>query len=173
MKQWYVVQVYSGYEEAVKKDLLLRIKERSSDLFGDILVPSARSKGFFALSQGAEDERLFPGYVLVEMEKISESMNVVLNVPKVLRFLGGIDPVALTRDEVFRITSQIKGDVFVAPVKKVDFSIGNEVDICEGPFSGFVGIIDKVDDDSEKLTVMVSIFGRLTPVELPFGHVKK
>ena len=173
MKRWYVIQVYSGYEEAVKKDLSLRIKGLGGDLFGEVLVPSARLKNFFMLGQEAEDERLFPGYVLVEMEKTPETLSLVSNVPKVLKFLGGKDPVPLTTDEVRRIVAQVKGEVVVAPTNKVEFVSGSEIEIQEGPFSGFFGIIDSIDEENERLTVMVSIFGRLTPVELSFDQVKK
>ena len=173
MKRWYVVQVYAGYEDVVKDDLLRRIAQRKDDLFGQILVPSARLKSFFSLGQEPEDERLFPGYVLVEMEKTPESINFVSSTPKALKFLGGRDPASLTSKEVERILSQVRGDVIVTTSREECFAIGSEVDIGDGPFSGFVGIVDKVDEEGEKLTVMVSIFGRLTPVELTFDQVKR
>lgn len=172
MKRWYVLQVYAGYEDIVKDDLLRRIAQRKDDLLGEILVPSTRLKSFFALGQEPEDERLFPGYVLVEMEKTPETISFVSSTPKILKFLGGNDPAALTPQEVKRVISQIKGEVVISTTKGERFIVGNEVDIIEGPFSGFVGIVDRVEDESEKLTVMVSIFGRLTPVELAFDQVK-
>jgi transcriptional antiterminator NusG len=89
-----------------------------------------------------------------------------------MRFLGGKDPVPLSTKEISRIVSQIKGEIAVG-VEKEEFIVGNEVEIKEGPFAGFVGIIDKVDKSNEKLTVMVSIFGRMTPVELGFNQVKQ
>lgn len=173
MKRWYVVQVYAGYEDAVRDDLLRRIAKRKDELFGEVLVPSARLKSFFALGEEPEDERLFPGYVLVEMEKNPESMSFVSGTPKVLKFLGGSDPASLTPNEIKRVLSQVRGEVVVSTTKGEQFVVGNEVDITDGPFTGFVGIIDKVDDEGEKLTVMVSIFGRLTPVELTFDQVKR
>ncbi len=173
MKRWYVAQVYAGYEEAVQKDILRRIREKADERFGDVLIPSATVKNFFSMDDQEEDERLFPGYILVEMEKVQETINIVTSTPRVIKFLGGVDPAPLSRKEVERILGQIKGEVVVAAAVKNDFIAGNEVDIQEGPFTGFVGIIDKVDDESERLTVMVSIFGRLTPVELSFDQVKK
>ncbi len=175
MKRWYVVQVYAGYEEAVKKDLERSIVELNNEWFGQVLVPSAKMKSVFAVTneEGPEEERLFPGYVLVEMEKTPDTMSIVSSVPRVTKFLGGKDPVALQKKEVDRILSQVSGEVAVASGSKQDFAVGNEVDIKEGPFAGFVGIIDKIDEESEKITVMVSIFGRLTPVELGFDQVKK
>ena len=172
MKRWYVAQVFAGYEEIVRDDLLRRIAQRGDDVFGDILVPSAQLKSLFSFGEQPEDERLFPGYVLVEMEKAPEAIGFVTSTPRVLKFLGGNDPIALSQKEVNRIISQVKGDVVVTATIEEYFVVGNEVDIKVGPFTGFVGIIDKIDEDSEKLTVMVSIFGRLTPVELTFDQVK-
>ncbi len=173
MKRWYVAQVYAGYEEIVKKDLERRIVELQNDLFGQVLIPSAKLKSFFVAEDEAQDERLFPGYVLIEMEKTPESLSIVSSTPKLLKFLGGENPTPLSKREIDRILSQVSGEVAVAAAKKEEFVVGKEVDITEGPFTGFVGIVDKVDEESEKLTVMVSIFGRLTPVELTFDQVKK
>ncbi len=172
MKRWYVAQVFAGYEEIVRDDLLRRIAQRSDDFFGEVLVPSAQLKSLFSFGEQPEDERLFPGYVLVEMEKSPEAIGFVTSTPRVLKFLGGYDPIALSQKEVNRIISQVKGDVVVTATREEYFVVGNEVDIKVGPFAGFVGLIDKIDEDSEKLTVMVSIFGRLTPVELTFDQVK-
>lgn len=172
MKQWYVVQVYAGYEETVKNDLEKQIakKELQSD-FGEILVPSAKMKSFFQ-AQEATDEQLFPGYVLIEMEAKPETMQLVNSSLRVLKFLGGKNPIPLSKKEIDRIVSQMKGEVVVAK-DKTEFAVGQEVEIQDGPFAGFVGIIDKVDEENEKLTVMVSIFGRMTPVELGFNQVKR
>lgn len=172
MKRWYVIQVYAGYEEQVRSDLSMRIKQEGlENLFGDILVPSAKLKEFFSATE-AKDERLFPGYVLVEMESTPEAIRFVTSSPKVLKFLGGKEPVALSKKEIDRIISSMKGEVVVSSTKP-EFVEGGEIEITGGPFAGFVGIVDKVDKEAEKLTVMVSIFGRLTPVELSFDQVKR
>ena len=172
MKRWYVVQVYPGYEERVKVDLMLRGKEQGLEaLFGEILVPSARLRGFFETEE-ERNQQLFPGYVLVEMETAQESIRLVQSCPRVSRFLGGREPSALSPKEVERIMSQMRGEVAVA-ARQSEFTVGNEVEIRDGPFAGFVGIVDKIDDEAEKLTVMVSIFGRMTPVELGFDHIKR
>lgn len=173
MKRWYVAQVYPGYEDAVKKDLERRVKELQTDLIGQVLVPSARAKNVFFQEEGEEDERLFPGYILIEMDKTPDAMAIVCSTPKLSRFLGGREPVPLTKKEVARVLSQVSGEVVIASPKKEEFVLGSEIEINEGPFAGFVGIIDKIDESNEKLTVMVSIFGRLTPVELTFDQVKK
>lgn len=172
MKHWYVVQVYAGYEEAVKSDLEKQIaKKELQDLFGQILVPSAKMKAFF---QGEEpvDEQLFPGYVLIEMVDAPEAFRLVNSSLRVLKFLGGKNPIPLSKKEIDRILSQMKGEVVVAK-DKTEFAVGQEVEIQDGPFAGFVGIVDSVDEESEKLTVMVSIFGRMTPVGLGFNQVKR
>lgn len=173
MKRWYVAQVYAGYEETVQKDLLRRIKETSDQRFGQILVPSVRLKNFFMVDAEEQDERLFPGYILIEMELDQATLNMVTSTPKVLKFLGGEIPAPLTEKEVERMLAQVKGGVVVTASVKSEFVVGSEIDITEGPFSGFVGIVDKIDEEGERLTVMVSIFGRLTPVELTFDQVKK
>lgn len=173
MKRWYVVQVYAGYEEGVKADLEKRIQDAGAeDLFGQILVPSARMQSMFSMGEEQENEQLFPGYVLVEMELVPQAMRLVLSSHRVSKFLGGKDPVPLSQKEVDRVLSQVRGDVVVAS-KKSDFVEGSEVDITDGPFAGFVGIIEKINEDDERLTVMVSIFGRMTPVELNFNQVKR
>jgi len=173
MKRWYVVQVFAGYEDAVKVDLEKHIQESDlQDSFGEVLIPSAKMKSFFESVDEAKDQQLFPGYVLVEMELAPETVRFVLESPRVLRFLGGRNPMPLAKKEIEKIVSQMKGEVIVSSEKE-GFAIGAEVDISEGPFAGFVGVIDKIDYENEKLTVMVSIFGRMTPVELGFNQVKK
>lgn len=172
MKRWYVIQVYTGFEEIVKLDLEKRIKEEGlQDLFGDVLMPSGQVASFFEVDK-EKKEKIFPGYLLVQMEMIPETFNLVAKIARVSRFLGGKDPVALSNKEVERIFAQMSGKLPVADEKQF-FTIGSEVHISSGPFAGFVGIIDKIDEEREKLTVMVSIFGRLTPVELGFDQVKK
>lgn len=170
MKRWYVVQVYANYEESIKKDLLRRIQELGlQELFGEILIPSVKLKQFFAVEE-EQDEQLFPGYMLVEMEMVPESMRAVMASPRVFKILGGREPVPLTKKEIDRVLAQVKGEVAVA-AKKTELIVGGEVTVKEGPFEGFVGVVDKIDEENEKITVMVSIFGRMTPVELSFNQV--
>ncbi len=172
MKKWYVIQVYAGYEEQIAADLKKQIElELLQSLFGEVLIPSAKVKALFAGQE--EDQRLFPGYVLVEMELTPEAMRLVKSIPRVSKFLGGKEPVAISRKELDRIMATVKGERPVVAIEKKEFIEGAEVDIVSGPFAGFVGIIDKVDQAAERLTVMVSIFGRLTPVELGFDQVKR
>ena len=172
MKRWYVVQVYAGYEEIVKADLLKRMEELGLEhLFGQILIPSAKMKQFFDAGDSMQDQQLFPGYMLIEMEAIPESIRLVSSTTRIVRFLGGKEPAPLAQKEIDRVLAQMKGEVIVSG-EKHEFEAGKEVEIKEGPFAGFIGIIDAIDDESEKLTVMVSIFGRMTPVELSFDQIK-
>lgn len=173
MKRWYVVQVYAGYEEIVKADLNKRIEEEGMhDLFGQVFIPSTKIKQLFDVEEEAKDQQLFPGYILIEMEAVPQAIRLVAKTSRVLRFLGGSQPVPLSQKEIDRILSQVKGE-YAVPSSGHEFEVGKEVEIKEGPFAGFVGIIDKIDEESERLTVMVSIFGRLTPVELGFNQIKR
>lgn len=174
MKRWYVLQVYPGYEERVKKEIQSLIaKECLDDDFGQILVPSAKLKPLFdgAMDKGFQEQQLFPGYVLVEMEMSVRTMSVSLASPRAVRFLGGDQPVPMSNQEVSRVVSQMKGEIAIVQEKE-EFVVGQEVEIKDGPFAGFVGVIDKTDKHNERLIVMVSIFGRMTPVELAFDQVK-
>jgi transcriptional antiterminator NusG len=168
MKRWNVIQVYAGYEEFIKTDILRRIKEAHlEDSFGEILIPSAKVKPFFEMNAViTQGQQLFPGYILLEMDSTPEAIRLVTHVPRVLRLLGSLNP-----KEVDRLLAQMRGEVSL-PVEKHEFEVGKEVEIFQGPFAGFFGIVDAVDEENEKLTVMVSIFGRMTPVELGFEQIK-
>lgn len=174
MKQWYVIQVQVGGEGVVKTDLQKRIEETGlADKFGEIMVPSAKVREFFGEdAEGEKDQQLFPGYVLVEMDAAPEAVRLVLQMPRVVRFLGGTNPVPLSKREIEQVLAQMRGEVAVS-VEKNQFEVGKEIEIKSGAFAGFVGIVDAVDEENEKLTVMVSIFGRMTPVELGFDQVKR
>lgn len=171
--QWYVIQVYAGYEEIVKAELEKSIKEEDlQDKFGDILIPSAKMRQFFSSGDAMKNQQLFPGYILVQMVDEPETFRLVSKTPRVLRFLGGRAPAPLSQNEIDRILSQTKGEIVVSG-QQPQFELGKEIEIKEGPFAGFMGIIDSIDEENEKLTVMVSIFGRMTPVELTFEQVKR
>jgi transcriptional antiterminator NusG len=172
MKRWYVVQVYTGFEDIVKTDIEKRAQEEDlQDLLGEILIPAGEITSFFAENK-SKKEKIFPGYLVIQIDLTGDMYRLVASTPRVTRFLGGEAPVPLSDKEVERIFAQISGKLLV-PHEKTTFIVGSEIQIASGPFSGFVGIIDKVDDDREKITVMVSIFGRHTPVELGFDQIKK
>lgn len=171
MKHWYVLQIYAGYEDKIKKDLHKKIVEHSlQDKIGQVFVPSAKMKKTFAAEE--EDQQLFPGYMLIEAEMSPDILHMVTESPRVIRFLGGKNPVPLSKKEVNRIFEKVETGVTLSE-DKVEFSVDGEVTIIEGPFAGFVGVVEKVDVDTERLTVMVSIFGRMTPVGLRFDQVEK
>lgn len=170
-RRWYVVQVYTGFEDRVQADLEKRIEEEGAEhLFGQVLVPRGDMISVFTGDEPSK-EKIFPGYLLINMEMIGEAHRLVVKLPRVSRILGGESPMALSDKEVERIFKQIEGGLSVS-TEKSTFSVGSEVHIASGPFSGFFGVIDKVDDEHERVTVMVSIFGRMTPVELGFDQVK-
>ena len=172
MKRWYVVQVYTGFEDIVKTDIEIRFKEEElTDLLGQVVVPTGEASSFFAEAK-SKKEKIFPGYLLIHMDMTGDTFRLVSSAPRVTRFLGGESPVPLSDKEVDRIFAQMSGKLAV-PHEKTSFVSGSEVQIASGPFSGFTGIIDKVDEDRDRITVMVSIFGRMTPVELGFDQVKK
>lgn len=172
MKQWYVLQIYAGYEDKIKADLEYRIAHSSvQESFGEIMFPSAKMKQVFS-SIEEESQQLFPGYMLVQMKLSPESMGLVLETPRVLRFLGGKNPAPLSQKEIDRVLEKVQGGVVLSGNQN-ELVVDSEVTIIDGPFSGFVGVVEKVEQDSERVTVMVSIFGRMTPVELRFDQVKK
>lgn len=171
MKRWYVVQVYTGFEDRVKADLEKRVEEQGAqELFGEVLVPKGEMVSLLA---GASEtkEKIFPGYLLVNMEMVGEAHRLVATTPRVTRFLGGEQPMSLSDREVERIFSQMEGGLSVSTDKSL-FVEGSEVQIIDGAFSGFSGVIEKVDEEHERVTVMVSIFGRMTPVELGYDKIK-
>jgi transcription termination/antitermination protein NusG len=172
MKKWFVVQVLAGYEDRIRADLLKSIEEQGlHDKFGEILIPAAKAKPTYGAEQ-IDDQQLFPGYMLLEMEPEQATIRLVAKTPRISRFLGGKEPSPISDKEIERILAQIRGEVVVS-VEKHTFEPGSEVEINEGPFAGFMGIIESMDEEHEKLTVMVSIFGRMTPVELAFDQVKR
>ncbi len=174
MKKWYVIQVLAGYEDRIRADLLKTIEEKGlQDKFGDILIPSAKAKSSHEeVLKNPEEQYLFPGYMLVELEPVQEALRLVTQTPRISRFLGGKEPLALSPSEMERVLAQIRGEVVVSREKHA-FETGSETEITDGPFAGFMGIIEAIDETHERLTVMVSIFGRMTPVELAFDQVKR
>jgi len=173
MKKWYVIQIFAGYENIVKADIEKSIEEKSlQDYFGQILIPSVRVKQFFDISSNDEnnlkDQQLFPGYMLIEMEANPETIRLISNTSRVLKLLNS----PLSKKEIERILAQMHGEIAMAG-ESHKFELNKEIEIKEGPFAGFIGIIENIDEEAEKLTVMVSIFGRMTPVELNFDQVKQ
>lgn len=170
MKRWFVVQVLTGTEALVKADLEARIREAGlTDRFGRILIPENSQQN---IANQEEKEKIFPGYLIIEMEMDGDSRRVVCDTQRVHRFLGGDSPAPLSNLEVEKIFEQISGKIKIKNEAGV-FNVGEEVHITSGPFEGFVGIIEELDEEREKMKVMVSIFGRMTAIGLGFDQVKR
>lgn len=174
-KRWYVVHVYSGMEKSVQKALLERIERADlQDKFGQILVPSEEVLEVKGGKKSITERRIFPGYVLVEMELTDETWHLVKSTNRVTGFLGGSGnrPAPISQKEVDKILSQMEEGV-EKPKPKVLFEVGEMIRVKEGPFADFNGNVEDVNYEKSKVRVSVTIFGRATPVELDFGQVEK
>lgn len=171
---WYVVHTFSGYELKAKAALEERIKSlKMEEFFEDILVPTEQVVEMVRGKKRTANRKFFPGYMLVRMDMNSQSWHVVKNTPKVTGFVGGDkNPVPVTEQEVARITNQLTEGA-AKPKPKVMFEKGESIRVTDGPFSNFNGVVEEVRPDKGKLRVLVSIFGRATPVELDFTQVEK
>lgn len=171
---WYVVHTHSGYEQKAKSALEERIKAlRMEQYFEEILVPAESVVEMVKGTKRTTTRKFFPGYVLVRMELNNETWHVVKNTPKVSGFVGSTKtPTAVPDEEIKRITNQLT-EGGVKPKPRVSFEKGESVRVIDGPFSNFNGVVEEVRPEKGKLRVLVSIFGRSTPVELDFVQVEK
>lgn len=173
-KKWYVVHTYSGYEQKARQALEERIKSaKMEDLFEEILIPS---EPVLEVKKGAKktsSRKFFPGYILVKMELGEKTWHLIKGTPRITGFVGGsTNPPVVPEEEVMRITRQIEEGT-LKPKPKVEFEKGESVRVVSGPFSTFTGIVDEVNEEKGKLKVLVSIFGRSTPIELDFTQVER
>jgi len=172
--QWYVIHAYSGYEERVKTDIEQRFKHLGyEDKLSQIIIPT---EDVFEHKKGHRQittRKFFPGYIMVEMEMSDETWYVVKNTPKVTGFVG-VDskPTPMPPEDIEKVQEQMRSG-HEKPRPDVLFERGERVKITDGPFASFTGRVDDVNEDKEKLHILVSIFGRSTPVELSFYQVKK
>ena len=173
-KSWYIVHTYSGFENKVKESLEERVKAYGlQDKVGEVLIPTEDVVEMRAGKKVVTSKRFFPGYILVEMDMTDDAWHVVKNTPKVTGFVGaGAKPTPLSKEEVDQILQQVK-TAAEKPKPKYMFEKGEQVRINEGPFTSFNGVVDEVNLDKNTLKVMVTIFGRSTPVELDFLQVEK
>jgi transcriptional antiterminator NusG len=173
-KKWYVVHTYSGYENRVKTSLDEKIRTLGcEEIFGEVLVPSEQVVEMVKGVKKTTSRRFFPGYILVNVDLTDEAWHIVNNIPKVTGFVGGSQsPPPITEAEVKRITLQMEEGA-VRPKPKVLFEKGESIRVVDGPFTNFNGIVEEVKPEKGKLRVLVSIFGRQTPVELEFVQVEK
>lgn len=174
-KRWYVVHVFSGMEKSVHKALVERIERAGLQTsFGRILVPSEEVIEMRGGQKAITERRIFPGYVLVEMDLTDETWHLVKNTNRVTGFLGGSGnrPAPISEKEVEKILSQIEEGV-EKPRPKILFEVGEMLRVKEGPFADFNGNVEEVNYEKSKVRVNVTIFGRATPVELDFSQVEK
>lgn len=171
--KWYGVHTYSGFENKVKLSLLERIKNLGlEEYFNEILIPSETVVELKKGEKRTSSRKFFPGYILVNMDLNDETWHAVKETAKVTGFVGGNNPVAIPDEEVSKITRRIEEGA-EKPRPKVLFEVGETVRVIDGPFLNFSGVVEDVKPDKAKLRVMVSIFGRATPVELEFMQVEK
>ncbi len=173
-KQWYIVHTYSGFEKKVADSLKQRVQAYGlQDEIGEVLIPTEDVVEMRSGKKVVTPKRFFPGYILVEMNMSDHAWHVVKNTPKVTGFVGaGTKPTPLTKEEVDSILLQVS-TAAEKPKPKYTFEKGDQVRINEGPFTSFNGVVDEVNPDKNTLKVMVTIFGRSTPVELDFLQVEK
>ncbi|MCL5961378.1 MAG: transcription termination/antitermination protein NusG [Chloroflexi bacterium] len=171
-KRWYVIHTYSGYENKVKKNLEHRIESMGvQDKIFQVVVPTEEEIEIKNGQRHTVQRKVFPGYVLVQMMMTDDSWYVVRNTPGVTSFVGsGNKPTPLDDEEVGAILRQMEAE---APRVKVSLSVGQAVRIIDGPFTDFEGTVDEINHEKGKIKVLVSFFGRETPVELDFLQVEK
>lgn len=172
---WYVVHTYAGYENRVKANLESRIASLNmEDYIFDIQVPTQPETIIKAGKRQVVDSKVFPGYVLVRMDLTDESWSVVKNTPSVTGFVGTTHPTPLSTADVFKFLAPKPAEAKrVEAPKVVDFSVGESVTVMDGPFATLPATINEINAESQRLKVLVSIFGRETPVELSFSQVSK
>lgn len=170
--RWYVVHAYSNFEHKVSESLKDRIRLHGlDDLFGEILVPTEEVVEMRDGQRRKSERKFFPGYVLVKMELNDDTWHIVKNTPKVTGFIGTKEkPTPIPDEDVMALRTRIEEGT-LKPKPKFSFDVGDHVKIIDGPFTNFDGIVDEVKPEKGKLRVIVSIFGRSTPVELDFIQV--
>jgi transcriptional antiterminator NusG len=182
-RRWYIVHTYSGYEQKVKQSIekqIARLRaskldrdQRLAGYFGEILIPTENVVELVKGQRRTTSRKFFPGYILVQMEGNQESWHLVRETPKISGFVGGTkEPTPITEEELNRILRQEKEGA-ERPKPKIQFERGENVRVVAGPFANFTGVVEDVKPEKAKVKVLVTIFGRATPVELSFIEVEK
>ena len=174
MNNWYIVQTFSGFEHKVAETLKEIIKKRSlDDKISEVLVPIHEITEVKRGKRVQRKKKYFPSYVLVKMEMNKELYHMIKNIQKVTGFLGTTGtPVPVSDKEIDKILGNIKEGSLI-PEPSLSFDVGEQVKVCEGPFSSFSGLVEEVDEEKSRLKVSVSIFGRPTPIDLEYRQVEK
>ena len=172
--KWYIVHTYSGFENKVKLNLEERVKAlKQENYFGKVLVPTEQVVELKKGQKKTSSRKFYPGYIMVQMALNKETWHTVRNTAKVTGFLGGgSEPYPVPDSEAERIILQMEEGI-TKPKPRYSFEEGDEVRVVDGPFNNFQGTVEEVKPDKEKLRVLITIFGRATPVELDFMQVNK
>ena len=171
--KWYIVHTYSGHENKAKLTLLERIRNASlTEYFGEVLVPTESVMETVKGQRRTTTRKFFPGYMFVQMVMDDRTFHLVKNTPKITGFLGGTKPTPVPAHEITGVQSSMT-EGKAKPKAKVVFEAGDTVRVVEGPFANFSATVEEVKPDKQKVKVLVSIFGRATPVELDFTQVEK
>ncbi|MBU6234987.1 MAG: transcription termination/antitermination protein NusG [Alphaproteobacteria bacterium] len=173
--RWYVLHVYSGFEQKVANDIREKAKKQGLEAaIHDILVPKEEVTEIKRGKRISSERNVYPGYVMIKMDMSDDAWHLIKNTPKVTGFLGsGNKPQAISESEAVRLMQQLTAPVTGSARRTITFDVGEEVRINEGAFATMVGVVDEVDEDKGRLKISVSIFGRATPVDLEFGQVEK
>lgn len=172
-KKWYIVNVLSGCEAKAKASIEERVRSNNmTENFGEILVPAENVVELVKGQKKTRSKKFFPGYIFVQMNLTDESWHLVKSASKVTGFVGSkTKPPEVPADEVARVTRQIEHGADM-PKPKANFSVGETVTVIDGPFNNFAGTVEDINEEKGKVKVLVSIFGRPTPVELDFVQVE-
>jgi len=172
-KKWYICNVSTGSEATAKSAIEERIKSlHKEEFFGEILIPAENVVELVKGQKQTRSRKFFPGYLFVQMVMNEQNWHLVQGASKVTGFIGGSKPQPVPEQEVLRVTQQMATGA-EKPKAKVKFSVGENVTVVDGPFSNFTGTVEEINEDKGKVKVLVSIFGRPTPVELDFIQVDK
>ena len=171
-RQWYVIHTYSGYEDAVASSLKQRIESFGmEDKIFNVLVPKEKKIKIKNGKRKAVEEKIYPGYILIEMNVTDDSWYVVRNTPNVTGFVGaGTVPVPISDEEIKELKKRVGQEV---PKYKMDFKIGDSVKVIDGPFKDFDGKVSEIDKERGKVKILINMFGRDTPMELDSLQIKK
>ena len=174
MKNWYIVQTFSGFEQKVVENINKTVeKTELKDKIDDVIVPIHEVTEVKRGKRVQRKKKYFPSYVLVKMEVSKELYHMIKNIQKVTGFLGPTGtPVPVSENEINKILGRIKEGT-LAPKTQISFDIGEQVKVCEGPFASFSGLVEEVNEEKSRLKVSVSVFGRPVPIDLEYTQVEK